>query len=176
MESIEVKAGATLIPPERWVPNGVDALEPTAEEVVRGDGSFAVIAGPGAGKTELLAQKAAFLLQTGKCPSPRRILAISFKKDAAKNLGERINKRCRPDQAIRFDSMTFDAYAKGLLDRFRPALHQYWRPTPDYAIHFPKRDDWNAFLSTSIPPQQYFSRNALRSIKSNNFGNMISSV
>ncbi|MEO5368140.1 MAG: ATP-dependent helicase [Magnetococcus sp. WYHC-3] len=125
---------SSLIDPGKWKPIGVDRLEPTAEEVVRGEGTFSVIAGPGAGKTELLAQKAAFLLQTGRCPAPQRILAISFKKDAAKNLGERIKMRCSPEQAARFDSLTFDAFAKGLLDRFRLALPEGLRPTANYVI------------------------------------------
>ncbi|BCJ65732.1 UvrD-helicase domain-containing protein [Polymorphospora rubra] len=44
------------------------------------------MAGPGAGKTEFLAQRAAYLLQTAFCPWPRHTLAISFKRDAAANL------------------------------------------------------------------------------------------
>ena len=36
-----------------------------------------VAAGPGAGKTELLAQRADFLLRTGHSPYPHRILAVS---------------------------------------------------------------------------------------------------
>ena len=40
--------------------------------------SLALTAGPGAGKTEVLAQRADFLLRTGNCRYPKRILAISF--------------------------------------------------------------------------------------------------
>ena len=54
-----------------------------------------VVAGPGAGKTELLAQRANYLLETGGCPDPRHILAISFKKDAADNLAARIEEISR---------------------------------------------------------------------------------
>ncbi|WVV49583.1 UvrD-helicase domain-containing protein [Pseudomonas sp. NA13] len=95
-------------------------MEARRSESSRGEcaegGSFAknrsVIAGPGAGKTELLAQRAAFLLQTDAAPSPRRILAISFKRDAASNLAARVRQRCHHTHASRFDSMTFDAFAK----------------------------------------------------------------
>ena len=52
-----------------------------------------MVAGPGAGKTEFLAQRACFLLETGRCRHPKRILAISFKRDAAINLAERVRSR-----------------------------------------------------------------------------------
>lgn len=121
------------VPPELWVPVGVDSLEPTADEVVRSEQSILVVAGPGAGKTELLAQRACFLLETGICPSPYRILAISFKRDAAKNLSERVQRRCG-NQARCFDSYTIDAFAKGLVDRFMPALPREWCPKMGYEV------------------------------------------
>jgi superfamily I DNA/RNA helicase len=37
------------------------------------DRCVCVTAGAGAGKTEMLAQKAAYLLQTGICPPPRSV-------------------------------------------------------------------------------------------------------
>ncbi|MCA9304951.1 MAG: ATP-dependent helicase [Phycisphaerales bacterium] len=122
--------------PEEWTPIGVESLEAEAERAVRSSGNELVIAGPGAGKTELLAQRACFLLQTGLCSRPVRILAISFKRDAARNLQERVLERCGPELARRFDSMTFDAFAKGLLDRFRLALPEVWRPTGNYKLDF----------------------------------------
>jgi superfamily I DNA/RNA helicase len=81
---------------EEWRPVGVGALEENALEVVRSTDNRSVIAGPGTGKTELLAQRAAYLLQTGGSPRPRRVLAISFKRDAATNLAARVRKRCHP--------------------------------------------------------------------------------
>lgn len=122
-----------LIRPDQWVPVGVDSLEPTADHVVRSARNTLVVAGPGAGKTELLAQRACFLLQTGESPNPQRILAISFKRDAAKNLGQRVRMRCG-DRATRFDSYTLDAFAKSLVDRFRLALPEDWRPIEDYEV------------------------------------------
>jgi superfamily I DNA/RNA helicase len=83
---------------------------------------LALTAGPGAGKTEMLAQRADFLLRTGTCRYPKRILAISFKVDASKNLKERVQRRCGPSLASRFDSHTFHAFAKRIVDRFRPLL------------------------------------------------------
>ena len=119
---------------EDWKPIGVDELEINALDVVRSTDNRSVIAGPGAGKTELLAQRAAYLLQTGVSPAPQRILAISFKRDAATNLAARVRKRCHRDHAGRLDSLTFDAFAKGLVDRFGQALSERWRPRPDYEI------------------------------------------
>ncbi|MBF0423119.1 MAG: ATP-dependent helicase [Magnetococcales bacterium] len=169
-----MRYSAPLIRPEDWVPQGVDTLEPTAEEVVRGDDTVSVIAGPGAGKTELLAQKAAYLLQTGRCASPRRILAISFKKSSAKNLEERIKQRCNQEQSSRFDSMTFDAFAKGILDRFRAALPTEWRPSPDYAILLPSRSTWNEFLNgLHNLPLQFGGKQALDRINRDHFAKWV---
>lgn len=139
---------------EDWQPVGVNALETNALSVVRSTNNRSVIAGPGAGKTELLAQRAAYLLQTGTTPAPRRILAISFKRDAATNLATRVRQRCHSNHAERFDSMTFDAFAKGLIDRFGQALPERWRPQPDYEIMFPGDRDYREFLSrqVGVPP------------------------
>lgn len=116
-----------------WKPEGI-TLEPAALMAVKSRGNTLVIAGPGAGKTELLAQRACFLLQTGACPPPYRILAISFKREAAENLKARVILRCGRERAARFDSMTYDAFAKDLLDRFRMSLPQEYRPSADYDI------------------------------------------
>jgi superfamily I DNA/RNA helicase len=130
-----------LVDPEAWRPAGIDDLEPAAWTALRHPGSTSVVAGPGAGKTEFLAQRAAYLLQTGKCPPPFRILAISFKRDAAEILSARVRKRCTPEQAARFVSMTFDSFTKGLVDRFALALPALWRPTKPYTIAFARDRD-----------------------------------
>lgn len=133
--------------PELWRPQGVEDLEPRAWEALReNERSVCVTAGAGAGKTEFLAQKATYLLQTGICSYPRRILAISFKRDAARNLADRVAARCPPQQARRFVSMTFDAFTKHLLDHFRMALPLEYRPPADYEITFLTRDQIDAFL------------------------------
>jgi len=130
-----------------WLPQGVGRLEDRAWEALRETNiSVLVTAGAGAGKTEFLAQKAAYLLQTGICPAPKRILAISFKKDAAHNLTERVSKRCPRNQARRFDSMTFDAFTKGLLDRFRSAMPEPFNAPGAYQIVTPFSRDYDDFL------------------------------
>ncbi|MGB3638813.1 MAG: UvrD-helicase domain-containing protein, partial [Rivularia sp. (in: cyanobacteria)] len=134
---------------QKWVPVGVDELEPNADTVIRSNENYSVIAGPGAGKTELLAQRACYLLQTGKCPYPYRILAISFKKDSAKNLKDRVTERCSKKDALRFDSLTFDAFGKSLLDRFMGALPDIWQPSKDYEIYFPKNAEYESTLRSN---------------------------
>lgn len=139
-----------LVRPADWQPEGVVALEPNADVAVRSEASLSIIAGPGAGKTELLAQRATFLLQTGVSREPKRILAISFKHDAARNLRDRVVLRCGSELAQRFDCLTFDSFAKSLVDRFRAGIPQAWRPPRNYGIVIPKKDDWDAFLRNEI--------------------------
>lgn len=57
-----------MIPSERWSPSDGLSLEPNALAAARETGrNLALTAGPGAGKTEMLAQRADFLLRTGAC-------------------------------------------------------------------------------------------------------------
>jgi DNA helicase-2/ATP-dependent DNA helicase PcrA len=123
-----------IIDKHRWEPADRLILEPAALQVVKNESNALVIAGPGAGKTELLAQRACFLLETNTCKSPRKILAISFKRDAAKNLAERVGKRCGAELSKRFQSMTYDAFAKSLLDRFYIGIPEDYRPNSIYDI------------------------------------------
>lgn len=117
-----------------WKPIGVESLEEAALLAVKSTGSALIAASPGTGKTELLGQRAAYLLQTGMCPFPRRILAISFKRDAASNLRERVARRSGTEAARQLDSMTFDAFAKQLLDRFWRALPPLWALSSAYQV------------------------------------------
>lgn len=125
------------VAPEDWTPRGIPDLEPAAWVALRRTENTLVVAGPGAGKTEFLAQRAVYLLETGICRPPHRILAISFKTDAAANLAKRVQERCPPELASRFSSFTFDALTKNLVDRFANALPSVWRPTSPYDILFP---------------------------------------
>jgi superfamily I DNA/RNA helicase len=119
----------------RWSPADGVTLEPNAlAAAMERARSLALTAGPGAGKTEMLAQRADFLLRTGTCRYPRRILAISFKTDASQNLKARVRKRCGPELAGRFDSHTFHAFAKRIIDRFRPILTDGDALNADYSI------------------------------------------
>ena len=124
-----------MIKADRWRPADGLKLEPNALTAVREtQRSLALTAGPGAGKTEMLAQRADFLLRTGACRYPQRILAISFKVDASHNLKNRVRKRCGYELASRLDSHTFQAFAKRLIDRFRPVIKGRDALDSDYTI------------------------------------------
>jgi superfamily I DNA/RNA helicase len=118
---------------DQWTPSGGYKLEPNAlTAATETEADRLLIAGPGAGKTEMLAQRADFLLRTGQCPYPRRILAISFKTDAAANLRRRVADRCGPELAARLDSHTFHAFAKRIIDAYRVVLTGTDTLDPDF--------------------------------------------
>jgi superfamily I DNA/RNA helicase len=128
-----------MIKPDGWHPADGLKLEPNALAAVRETQcSLALTAGPGAGKTEMLAQRADFLLRTGTCPYPQRILAISFKVDASRNLKDRVRRRCGVELAARLDSHTFHAFSKRLIDRFRPVLTGRDALDADYTVGSPR--------------------------------------
>ncbi|MEM9811235.1 MAG: ATP-dependent helicase [Pseudomonadota bacterium] len=158
-----------MIAVEGWSPVGGLTLEPNAlaaaTEIAH---NLALTAGPGAGKTEMLAQRADFLLRTGTCRYPRRILAISFKTDASQNLKARVRKRCGPELAARFDSHTFHAFAKRIIDRFRPVLTGRDALDSDYSIG-PRRVQHQSItfadmvpLACKIVEDSLVARNAVR--------------
>lgn len=117
-----------------WKESGDITLENAAKGAVTCEENTLVVAGPGAGKTELLTQKAGYLFETNSCRIPRRILAISFKKDAADNLKERIVTRYGERYKDRFVSMTYDAFFKSILDRFYRALPEDYFIDINYEI------------------------------------------
>ena len=156
--------------PSLWKPHDIE-LESAAETVVREiDRSTVIIAGPGSGKTELLAQKACFLLETGTCPPPYRILAVCFKRDAARNLKERVVLRSGQELASRFNSLTFDAFSKGLLDRFRGAVPALFRPSLNYHIDFSIQNSKEMRnLLRGLPPREDLTTDELNQINETSF-------
>ncbi|SEO77258.1 UvrD-helicase domain-containing protein [Mucilaginibacter sp. OK283] len=145
---------------EDWVPADGFELEDNALTVVKSTGNSLVLAGPGAGKTELLAQRASYLLQTNACTFPGKILAISFKRDAAFNLRERVKLRCGDDLSRRFDSMTFDSFAKQILDRFKMALPSDYSIDADYEISM-KDTETLSYYQLADPDNNYDQRQPL---------------
>lgn len=166
-----------MIHPDDWHPVGGLDLEPNALKAVRETTANVVVtAGPGAGKTELLAQRADFLFRTGASPYPKRILAISFKVDAARNLQSRVRLRSGSQYAARFDSFTFHAFAKRLVDNFRPALTGQNALNADYRLDARTRiqneqitfDDLVPFALEILEKNDY-ARGALRQTYSHVF-------
>lgn len=123
----------------QWQPS--EGITPTPElmDIILCDQSVSVLAGAGAGKTELLAQKSNYLLQTGKCMWPKRILCLSYKKEAQENIKERVMKRCG-QKGDRFDSYTFDAFFKSIVDRFKDILSMDKRPLNSYDLVFSSKE------------------------------------
>jgi len=166
-----------MIRPEDWTPVGGLGLEPNALKAVRETSANVVVtAGPGAGKTELLAQRADFLFRTGTSPYPTRILAISFKVDAARNLQSRVRLRSGSQFAARFDSFTFHAFAKRLIDNYRPVLTGAIALKPDYRIDARTRiqNEQISFddlvpLALEILEKNSYARGALRQTYSHVF-------
>ncbi|MEB1896683.1 ATP-dependent helicase [Xanthomonas campestris pv. campestris] len=112
-----------MITPAQWSPVAIEMLEPGAKAAITAvHGNSIVIANPGSGKTELLAQRADFLFRTGTSRYPKKILAISFKTDAAHTLRRRVRDRSGFDHAHRLNSMTFDAFARRIIAIYRPLL------------------------------------------------------
>ena len=165
-----------MIRVEHWSPADGLSLEPNALAAAKEiDSNLALTAGPGAGKTEMLAQRADFLLRTGACRYPKRILAISFKVDASQNLKARVRKRCGPELAARFDSHTFHAFAKRIIDRFRPVLTGQDALDPDYSVG-PNRIQRRSItfndmvpLAVQIVESSQIARNAIRQTYSHVF-------
>lgn len=167
-----------MIAVDAWKPADGLTLEPNAllaaKERAR---SLALTAGPGAGKTEMLAQRADFLLRTGTCRYPKRILAISFKVDASSNLKERVKRRCGSELATRFDSYTFHAFAKRIIDRFRPVLMGEYALDVGYKIADRKSGPSRTLIefsdlvpfATQILRQSAIARSAIRQTYSDVF-------
>lgn len=122
-----------------WTPS--KGIEPTNElmDIITCDDSVAVLASAGSGKTELLAQKANYLFLTDKCAWPKRILSLTFKTEAQINIKDRVNKRCGI-KATRFDSYTFHAFSKSIVDRFKNIIPEAERPINNYDIVFRRQD------------------------------------
>lgn len=134
-----------MVKSDDWLPKGDIILENAALEAVKNVNNCLVIAGPGAGKTELLAQKLDYLFSTNGCISPKKILALSFKTDAAANMKNRVKKRYGDEYASRFTSLTYSAFEKMILDQYINALPEEIRPDRDYLV-----DDWDVIKATLI--------------------------
>lgn len=132
-----------MVKSDDWLPKGDIILENAALEAVKNVNNCLVIAGPGAGKTELLAQKLDYLFSTNECIFPKKILALSFKTDAAANMKNRVKKRYGDEYASRFTSLTYSAFEKMILDQYINALPEEIRPDRDYLV-----DDWDVIKAT----------------------------
>ena len=83
-------------------------------------GPMLVLAGAGTGKTSVLVERIAWLIENGHA-APEEILAITFTDNAAKEMKERVEARLR--RKTRISAATFNAYCQGILKRNRRDFH-----------------------------------------------------
>lgn len=121
-----------FIEKENWHPFDGINLEENALQTVKCEKNVLVEAGPGAGKTELLAQKANYICTTGLLKRNKKILAISFKKDSAANLEERFSMRTAGYDNS-FISLTYDSFFKSIYDQFMHGMSDEY-VFPNYEI------------------------------------------
>ncbi|MBO1631566.1 ATP-dependent helicase [Yersinia pseudotuberculosis] len=160
-----------IIKDDNWVLKDIQEVEDEAMRVIRNSTNHnLVLAGPGAGKTELLAQKACFLIETGKCRN-KKIIALSFKKDAAKNLQDRVNSRLDSKYRHKFESTTFDAFCKSIVDRFKSTLPVAYRPSDDYEIYFPENKKFVEEVKRDAVGFEGLTAEELKKLKHTNFEN-----
>jgi ATP-dependent DNA helicase Rep len=87
---------------------------PQREAVLHADGPLLVLAGAGSGKTRVIVEKIAHLIQSKHYPA-KRIAAITFTNKAAKEMRERIGRRIKGDAAEGLTLCTFHALGLKLL-------------------------------------------------------------
>ncbi len=118
-----------------WNPDDFIIQTDELKDIVFELSSLSILAGPGAGKTEMLAQKSVFLIENNICPWPKKILFLTFKTEAAKNVKDRVSARSELTKE-RFSSKTYHAFAKSIVDKFRLSLSEGERPDTGYDIVF----------------------------------------
>ncbi|MBP6750910.1 MAG: UvrD-helicase domain-containing protein, partial [Xanthomonadaceae bacterium] len=87
---------------------------PQREAVLHADGPLLVLAGAGSGKTRVIVEKIAQLIQSRRYPA-KRIAAITFTNKAAKEMRERVARRIKGDDAEGLTICTFHALGLRLL-------------------------------------------------------------
>jgi DNA helicase II / ATP-dependent DNA helicase PcrA len=92
-----------------------DTLDPEQRQAVQcTDGPLLVIAGAGSGKTRVMTERTAHLIESG-IAAPHEILSITFTNKAAGEMRERLARRVGPDLAAAVALGTFHALCARIL-------------------------------------------------------------
>lgn len=111
----------------------LDSLNPQQKEAVLHFGSpLLILAGAGSGKTRVLTQKIAYLVEE-KGFAPSSILAVTFTNKAAREMKERVGHLMPPHMAYSISVSTFHSLGVQLLRRYAQLL--------DYKSGFSIYDD-----------------------------------
>ena len=87
---------------------------PQSAAVAHCDGPLLVLAGAGSGKTRVIVEKIAHLIQSGRYPA-KRVAAITFTNKAAREMRERLARRMKHDASEGLIISTFHALGLKLL-------------------------------------------------------------
>lgn len=100
----------------------IDSLNPQQKEAALHFGSpLLIIAGAGSGKTRVLTQKIAYMVEN-KFLEPQNILAVTFTNKAAREMKERVAQILPPHLAYPIWISTFHSLGVQLLRRYAPLL------------------------------------------------------
>ncbi len=89
------------------------------------DGPLLVLAGPGTGKTQLLSEKVAYILQNTDT-NPENILCLTFTESGASNMRERLKSIIGKD-AMKVNIGTYHAFGSDILGRYKNYSDTYNR-------------------------------------------------
>lgn len=89
------------------------------------DGPLLVLAGPGTGKTQLLSEKVAYILQNTDT-SPENILCLTFTESGASNMRERLKSVIKRD-ALKVNIGTYHTFGTEILSAYRNYSETYAR-------------------------------------------------
>jgi DNA helicase-2/ATP-dependent DNA helicase PcrA len=91
--------------------------EQQKEAILHQDSPLLIIAGPGSGKTEVIAWRVAHLVQSG-CVLPENVLAVTFTEKAALNLKDRIQQKLQDINVESMQVSTIHSFAALLLRKY----------------------------------------------------------
>lgn len=90
------------------------------EAVAHIEGRLRIIAGPGTGKTRVLTERVAHMVQSGR--DPQSILAVTFTRKAAREIRERLEGRLGAKVADQVTCSTLHSFARAVVDDHKELL------------------------------------------------------